>query len=153
MKKRSGLSTMGYAIVLVIILAVGMIFSAPMLVNKYENDNKELQKQEDDISIQENSSPENDNNRYMEEHLMNVTDEVRNIERHLSSRIDGLEMQLNDMRSAPRNNYDNPPEQGISDKYICEIVGVQNEYGNTVPLTPETDITSQRLVFVCEYRR
>ena len=152
MKKRSGLSTMGYAIVLVIILAIVMIMSAPMLVNKYESDNKTQNKE--DINEEETNSSENDYNRYIDENLINITDEMHNIESRLSSRIDGLEMQLNNPNSSSSGYYNNStPEPPISDRYICEIEGVKNEYGNTVPLTNESDITTQKIVFVCEYRR
>ena len=143
--KRTGLSTMGYAIVLVIILGVVMIISAPMMADKYNNDKKEQEQQQDNSDTELSETRD-----YYENTLINITDEIHNIENRLTSRIDDLEMRQNQMQqstSAP------PSEPVVSDKYICVIEGVKNEYGNTVPLNPDMDISSQRIVFVCEYRR
>lgn len=143
--KRTGLSTMGYAIVLVIILGVVMIISAPMMADKYNNDKKEQEQQQDNSDTELSETRD-----YYENNLINITEEIHNIENRLTSRIDDLEMRQNQMQqstSAP------PSEPVVSDKYICEIEGVKNEYGNTVPLNPDMDISSQRIVFVCEYRR
>ena len=40
MIRKNAMSTMGYAIVLVIILGVVMILSAPMMMSKYKGDKK-----------------------------------------------------------------------------------------------------------------
>ena len=141
MSGNKGLSVMVYAIVLVIILAVVMIISAPMMVDEYKNDNKQQKAEE-----QNNGNYNRSDDRYVEENFINITDEMRNIETRLSSRIDELEMQANE-------TVNTVPAESISDKYICEIEGVKNEYGNTVPITEDTDISAQKIVFVCEYRR
>ena len=147
MIKRTGLSVMGYAIVLVIILAVVMIISAPMLVGEYEKDS-EKQKQEEEVNNEAINQRENDYNRYMDENFVNISDEMHNIERRLSSRIDNIEMRQNELQPPSV-----PQHRNYSDMYMCRIEGVQNEYGNIVPITGETDISTQKIVFVCEYRR
>ena len=51
MIRKNAMSTMGYAIVLVIILGVVMILSAPMMMSKYKGDKKssdEYSKKDDD---------------------------------------------------------------------------------------------------------
>ena len=147
MIKRTGLSVMGYAIVLVIILAVVMIISAPMLVGEFEKDAGDNSKQ-DEVTSEEINSHENDYNRYMDENFVNITDEMHNIERRLSSRIDNIEMRQNELQPPSV-----PEHRNYSDMYMCRIEGGQNEYGNIVPITGETDISTQKIVFVCEYRR
>ena len=42
LNKKSAMSTMGYAIVLVIILGIVMILSAPMMMGKYKGDKKNM---------------------------------------------------------------------------------------------------------------
>ncbi len=149
MNKKSALSSMGYAIVLVIILGIGMIISAPMLANKYKDDAKDA-KNNNNQQLAETSASRNGNNLTNDGEFINITEEMHNIERRLSSRINDLEMRQNDLESSTSEDYAQPE---ISDKYICEIEGVKNEYGNTVPINDETDISTQKIVFVCEYRQ
>lgn len=151
MSKKTGMSTMGYAIVLVIILGIVMIISAPMLVDNYEMDkNKQAQEAQNSYQNDRHSSRDYNNyNQFQEETYINITKDMRNIERRLSSRIDELEMHYRD--TSDPTSYDE--EETLSDKYICEIEGVKNEYGNTVEITEDMDISTRKIVFVCEYRR
>lgn len=145
MTKRIGLSVVGYAIILIIILAFVMIISAPMLVEDLGKDGKKNNQEE--VANEEVNSPENEYNRYLDENLINITDEMHNMENRLSSRIDNLEMQQN----VPPQSPVEPSH--ISDSYICKIEGVQNEYGNTVPIARDADLSTQKIVFVCEYKK
>ena len=90
MSKKTGMSTMGYAIVLVIILGIVMIISAPMLVDNYEMDkNKQAQEAQNSYQNDRHSSRDYNNyNQFQEETYINITKDMRNIERRLSSRID-----------------------------------------------------------------
>lgn len=145
MGKNKGLSTIGYAIVLVIILAVVMIISAPMMADKYKGDKEKQQTQKDAMQNRQSSRQSRS-----DDIMLFVHEEMRNIESRLSSRIDTLEMRQSELNSSgSESNYN----QEISDRYVCEIEGIKNEFGNTVPITDDTDITAQKIVFVCEYRR
>ena len=145
MGKNKGLSTIGYAIVLVIILAVVIIISAPMMADKYKGDKEKQQTQKDAIQNRQSSRQSRS-----DDIMLFVQEEMRNIESRLSSRIDALEMRQSELNSSgSESNYN----QEISDRYVCEIEGIKNEFGNTVPITDDTDITAQKIVFVCEYRR
>ncbi len=64
--------------------------------------------------------------------------ELMSLEQRLSSRIDDLER-----RQVNQNT--------VSDKYICSIEGKLSESGDVVPF--EAPDRSEKIVFVCEYRR
>ncbi len=147
MGKNFGLSVLGYAIVLVIILGVVMIISAPMMADKYKNENKENNNDRFETSSSRNELYNDRGNPFeTESRLMDISNEIREVERRLNMRIDEI--------SQTQGDYDSDlQEEEISDKYICTIEGVKDEYGNTVLITPETDISSQKIVFVCEYKR
>lgn len=70
MNKKSAMSAMGYAIIFVIILGVVMIISAPMMADKYKNDN-------------------NENN--TQKAFFDAEYEVRRVEENLTQRIEALE--------------------------------------------------------------
>lgn len=72
MNKKLAMSTIGYAIILVIILGVVMIISAPMLADKYKTENKPKPFEQPEISHSDYS-------------------ELRELENRLSTRIDELE--------------------------------------------------------------
>ena len=75
MKRKNAMSAIGYAIVTVILIAFGMIISAPMITEKYQSNNRAVEK-----TYNNNS---NYNNNY----------DVRSLEdriNSLSSRIDSL---------------------------------------------------------------
>ena len=67
MSKKRAMSTMGYAIVLVIILGVVMIISAPMMIDKYKKGNNSqydnyVQSSEDQSKYLPNNRVENQEN-------------------------------------------------------------------------------------------
>lgn len=105
MKKFSAMSPIGYAIIFVIILAVAMIASAPMLVNNVKNEK---------VPEPAKTYEEKDN-----------SSELRRIEEYLSSRIDNLERRQENQRN----------QDTVSDKFICSIEGTLDNDGNVVPTT------------------
>ena len=123
MNKKSAMSAMGYAIISIIILGVGMIISAPMLVNNVKED-----KSQSDFKSFEREEISNDNA------------EVRELENRLTARIDDMER-----RQA------NPQRDSLRDKYVCTIEGNLDENGNIVPT--DSPYKTEKFVFVCEYRR
>ena len=155
MGKKIAMSALGYAIVLVIILGVVMIISAPMMADKFKN--KEHNKQQDSISDDTRSSSERDeyydssssrpvkDDRGGSDYLFN---EVRNIERRINDRIDNLELRQREMQNKQTNSA------SVSNKYVCTIEGSLDANNNVVPLDAQNsaDIKSQKFVFVCEYR-
>lgn len=155
MGKKIAMSALGYAIVLVIILGVVMIISAPMMADKFKN--KEHNNQQDSISDDTRSSSERDeyydssssrpvkDDRGGSDYLFN---EVRNIERRMNDRIDNLELRQREMQNNQTNSA------SVSNKYVCTIEGSLDANNNVVPLDAQNsaDIKSQKFVFVCEYR-
>ena len=154
MGKKYAMSALGYAIVLVIILGVVMIISAPMMADKFKN--KEHNNQQDSISDDTRSSSERDeyydssssrpvkDDRGGSDYLFNV---VRNIERRINDRIDNLELRQREMQNKQTNSA------SVSNKYVCTIEGSLDANNNVVPLDAQNsaDIKSQKFVFVCEY--
>lgn len=156
MGKKLAMSTLGYAIVLVIILGVVMIISAPMMVDKFKNkehnnqqeiipDDSRKDSERDDVYDDSSSVPVKDySNRSSELYY----DEMINIERRMNARIDNLEMRQRDIQ-----NYQSS-KTSVSNKYVCTIEGTLDSNNNVVPLDGQnsSDIRSQKFVFVCEYR-
>lgn len=130
MNNKKGLSVIGYAICLVIILGLVMIISAPMMVNRVENNVRK----EEILPVQTPAEEVPDNY---------VMAEIRSVESSLSSRISYLE------RRQSENN------SSVSDKFVCSIEGTANDNGDVIPLSGRgnIDIKSQKIVFVCEYRQ
>lgn len=156
MSKKFAMSALGYAIVLVIILGIVMIISAPMMADKFKN--KEHNNQQDSISDDTRSSSERDeyhdssSSRPVKDDSGGGSDylfnEVRNIERRMNDRIDNLELRQREMQNNQTNST------SVSNKYVCTIEGSLDENNNVVPLDAQNsaDIKSQKFVFVCEYR-
>lgn len=155
MRKKFAMSALGYAIVLVIILGVVMIISAPMMADKLKD--KSPNDREENVSddYRENrSEPQeyynNSSSRPVKSSGGNESDylyeEVRNIERRMSVRIDNIDNKLRDLQNSSSNS--------VSDKYVCTIEGSLDANNNVVPLDAQSssDIKTQKFVFVCEYR-
>ena len=53
MNKKSAMSALGYAIVIVILLGIGMIISAPMMLDKYNSENTQTKQIEKYSELQE----------------------------------------------------------------------------------------------------
>ena len=148
MSKKRAMSTMGYAIVLVIILGVVMIISAPMMIDKYKKGNNSqydnyVQNSEDQSKYLPNNRAENqENTRENSDELFN---QLRIMEDRINTRIEYLES---------RQNQNSGSSQSSSDKYVCEIEGNVDADGNVTPIDNMSmnEVRKRKIVFVCEYR-
>lgn len=165
MGKNFGMSNLGYAIILVIIVGIVMIISAPMIVNSNKNkdvnsnnisDNKDMSNYDKDKlnnSGNDNNMPEdrnNNENSNMDE--VATTSSMRDLEQRVNSRIDGVEIRLNDFIN---NMQSQTKPANTSENYVCSIEGRLDANNNVVPIdTPQNsvDVKSQKLVFVCQYK-
>ncbi len=148
MSKKRAMSTMGYAIVLVIILGVVMIISAPMMIDKYKKGNNSqydnyVQSSEDQSKYLPNNRVENqENTRENSDELFN---QLRIMEDRINTRLEYLES---------RQNQNSGSSQSSSDKYVCEIDGNVDADGNVTPIDNMSmnEVRKRKIVFVCEYR-
>lgn len=148
MSKKRAMSTMGYAIVLVIILGVVMIISAPMMIDKYKKGNNSqydnyVQSSEDQSKYLPNNRVENqENTRENSDELFN---QLRIMEDRINTRLEYLES---------RQNQNSGSSQSSSDKYVCEIEGNVDADGNVTPIDNMSmnEVRKRKIVFVCEYR-
>lgn len=148
MSKKKAMSTMGYAIVLVIILGVVMIISAPMMIDKYKKGNNSqydnyVQNSEDQSKYLPNNRAENqENTRENSDELFN---QLRIMEDRINTRLEYLES---------RQNQNSDSSQSSSDKYVCEIEGNVDADGNVTPIDNMSmnEVRKRKIVFVCEYR-
>lgn len=160
MQKKYAMSNMGYAIVLIIILGVFMIISAPMIMDSYKNDNKNSQNRENSYerdndydARSERHARDRRRGNYSDEFQMdNLMNEIRNLEARFDSRLNELEMHQREIQETPHESSKN---NTISDKFICSIEGYLDADGNFVTLDNKTAVQggkNQKFVFVCEYR-
>ena len=146
LNKKSAMSTMGYAIVLVIILGIVMILSAPMMMGKYKGDKKNVDNNQEQnyddrqnydgrVNDYQSSSSDDD-----------VAVELRNLESRINSRISDLEA-----RQAQNTSVQN---QNVSDKFICSLEGNVDADGNVISIEGKSmdEVKRGKMVFVCEYR-
>lgn len=148
MSKKRAMSTLGYAIVLVIILGVVMIISAPMMIDKYKKGNNSqydnyVQNSEDQSKYLPNNRVENqENTRENSDELFN---QLRIMEDRINTRLEYLES---------RQNQNSGSSQSSSDKYVCEIEGNVDADGNVTPIDNMSmnEVRKRKIVFVCEYR-
>lgn len=148
MSKKRAMSTMGYAIVLVIILGVVMIISAPMMIDKYKKGNNSqydnyVQSSEDQSKYLPNNRAENQETpRENSDELFN---QLRIMEDRINTRLEYLES---------RQNQNSDSSQSSSDKYVCEIEGNVDADGNVTPIDNMSmnEVRKRKIVFVCEYR-
>lgn len=148
MSKKRAMSTMGYAIVLVIILGVVMIISAPMMIDKYKKGNNSqydnyVQSSEDQSKYLPNNRVENqENTRENSDELFN---QLRIMEDRINTKLEYLES---------RQNQKSDSSQSSSDKYVCEIEGNVDADGNVTPIDNMSmnEVRKRKIVFVCEYR-
>lgn len=159
MKKNFGMSNLGYAIILVIIIAIVMILSTPMIVNNVKNknlsDNSEERKDYQSNSYDRNSDKYEkdayvgDKYKYADGAKINVSEYIMELESRLNARIDNVEMRQNELLKNAENKSD------VKDAYICSIEGFLDSDNNVVPLdSPQasSDLKSQKFVFVCQYK-
>ncbi len=161
MQKKYAMSNMGYAIVLVIILGVFMIISAPMIMDNYKNDNKNTQNNENSYESSQNDDYDEREDRhgrdrrhevYNRSEMVNLMDEIRNLENRFDSRLNELEAGQREIRE---NSYNSSETNTVSDKFVCSIEGSVDSDGNFVSLDNRAavqDIKKQKIVFVCEYK-
>ena len=102
--KSNAMSPIGYVIALIIFIGVGMIISAPFIVDNSDSNNKEL---------------ENINRNY-ERSFNNIND----FETKINNKIENIENQLNSLQEI----------NSKSNKYTCTIEGKVDENGDIVPL-------------------
>ena len=149
MKNKKAMSTIGYAIICVIILGIIMIISAPMIIdsNKNKNNPNNPPNQEENSDYEPYSS-DNSN--------INVVEEMQNIESRLNSRISDIEARQNNQpQQNYSNNYSSNNNSEITNKYICTMEGTLDKDNNVIPLNsqqPSTSLQNQKIVFVCEFR-
>ena len=148
MKNKKAMSTIGYAIVCVIILGIIMIISAPMIING--NKNKNNRNEPSSFEEREDYEPYSSDNSNVD-----VVEEMQSIESRLNSRISDLEARQN---GQPQQNYSNNYSNNNSEiinKYICSMEGTLDKDNNVIPLNsqqPSTNLQNQKIVFVCEYK-
>lgn len=145
MKKLNAMSTMGYAIVCVIILGIIMIVSAPMLVNDVNSKKTPHNDNYKTYEAPKQAEPEN----YYNNNVTN-SEEYRELENRLMSRINDLEEQLQNNNS--NANYQQTHEMRTNDNYMCSVEGVVDNNGNVSPISGPYLLQSQKIVFVCEYK-
>ncbi|MFR1672898.1 MAG: hypothetical protein ACLSWI_08150 [Candidatus Gastranaerophilaceae bacterium] len=161
LNKRKALSTMGFAIIFVIILGVVMIISAPMMADKYKDKTPKVSEpQPEDLSgMNTNEVPPNlEHPRYMNDTNVNqrYEDRYMDIENRIMSQVDYK------IREAMRNFVPQSSDSSVSDKYVCTIEGYMDEEGNVIPINSgntsdradQAKVSYERkFVFVCQYRR
>lgn len=146
LNKKSAMSTMGYAIVLVIILGIVMILSAPMMMGKYKGDKKNIDNNQEQNYDGRQNYDERVNDYQSSSSDGDVAVELRNLESRINSRISDLEA-----RQAQNTSVQN---QNISDKFICSLEGNVDADGNVISIEGKSmdEVKRSKMVFVCEYR-
>lgn len=122
MSRKSAISTVGYAIVSVIVFGVVMIISAPMFVNNIKGEKTKSKR-----NLYELQAPE-------------ALSRLNELETRLSERIDNLEQRQQDLSQ----------QSNAVNRYVCKIEGSVDEAGNLVPI--DSPNKTEKIVFVCEYK-
>lgn len=164
MNKKIAMSALGYVIVLIIILGIVMIISAPMMADKYKkngnpspnSDNSSKYEDKDDSNGRYDSGRDNyEERRRIEESYRSESgsdyvskSDLEQIENKFSSKFYDVERRISDVAEKSSST-------GISDKYVCSIEGFVDSAGNVKEIgqDPNVDIRNQKIVFVCEYRK
>lgn len=146
LNKKSAMSTMGYAIVLVIILGIVMILSAPMMMGKYKGDKKNIDNNQEQNYDDRQNYDGRVNDYQSSSSDGDVAVELRNLESRINSRISDLEA-----RQAQNTSVQN---QNVSDKFICSLEGNVDADGNVISIEGKSmdEVKRSKIVFVCEYR-
>ncbi len=172
MIKKSAMSTLGYAIILVIILGVVMIISAPMILDSVRDSSKNNPNNNsnslDNLSYDDrsDSNEEMDNRGNLREPDHDVersydanpssnssrnadfNAEMMNLERRMLLRLSDIEQKQSQIESNFRE------QSNSSDNYVCSIEGILDKDNNVIAIDKQTsqDLKSQKFVFVCQYR-
>lgn len=146
LNKKRAMSTIGYAIVLVIILGIVMILSAPMMMGKYKGDKKNIDNNQEQNYDGRQNYDERENDYQSSSSDGDVAVELRNLESRINSRISDLEA-----RQAQNTSVQN---QNVSDKFICSLEGNVDADGNVISIEGKSmdEVKRSKMVFVCEYR-
>ena len=146
LNKKSAMSTMGYAIALVIILGIVMILSAPMMMGKYKGNKKNIDNNQEQNYDGRQNYDERVNDYQSSSSDGDVAVELRNLESRINSRISDLEA-----RQAQNTSVQN---QNVSDKFICSLEGNVDADGNVISIEGKSmdEVKRSKMVFVCEYR-
>lgn len=158
--RKFAFSTMGFAIVFVIIIGIVMIISAPMMADKYKDktpknnyqdevDNKKnYDENENDYKSENKNSDEYD---MLRRQLERNKDEISSMESRILSQVDyKIKEEMNRYGSSGSSS---------SDKYVCSIEGYLDPNGNVVPISsssPQDETRTsmtKKFVFVCQYNR
>ena len=93
MKKRKALSAMGYAIMVVILIAIGMIVSAPFIIEQNQPEQSARTKHEDRTSEEREEIEEINPVIYSEHGNKDFVsrEEINNIENRINLRIESIE--------------------------------------------------------------
>lgn len=163
MKKRKyAFSTMGFAIVLVIILGIVMIISAPMMADKYKDKtpknsdyDEKYSSSKNEQEYYDNKSSDNISYNYdrLEREISRTRDDVSALESRILNQVDFKfreEMQRRESSSS------------VSDRYVCSIEGYLDVNGNVVPVNSDSNSDrandartslTKKFVFVCQYNK
>lgn len=129
MKRKYALSPIGYAIVTIIIIAIGMIVSAPYIIEQNHSKEEPSEPQNNEINYKRD---------YNRDENMSNTDVMYEMERRINDRLETLERKQSDKKI-------------ISDKYVCSIEGGISEDGVVIPIDPQNP--PAKFVFACEYKK
>ena len=180
MIKKSAMSALGYAIILVIILGVVMIISSPMLVgsikktdkknsnNIYSDsfDNSTKEDKYDSQSVNDDSNAEEDKYRYINQNVQ-AESSPSTTSSYSSSSSDSdyktemmnlerkMLLRFSDIEQKQNDIVRNMKQQSeSSDNYVCSIEGILDKDNNVIAIDKQTsqDLKSQKFVFVCQYR-
>lgn len=134
--KRLALSPIGIAIAIVCLLALVMIFSAPMVVDKYKNDEGGSQ------NIQ---NPSNADSAVRVLSNSELTDRIE----QLNNRIEDIDRQSRNLEQNI-NNQINQRNPANANSYNCSIEGVVDANGEMIPASQVKSTTPDtKYVFVC----
>ncbi|MFQ8626493.1 MAG: hypothetical protein ACLSA2_08580 [Candidatus Gastranaerophilaceae bacterium] len=151
MNKNFAMSALGYVIILVIILGIVMIISAPMMADKYKK-NGNLSKNNNSKSEYQDENYKDDRDRdYYNESVSDdyaSKDDLMQLENNFSRKFFEMESNISRISNSASST-------GVSDKYVCSIEGYLDSSGSVREIGEDTsiDIRNQKIVFVCEYRR
>ncbi len=162
MNKKFAMSALGYVIVLVIILGIVMIISAPMMADKYKkNGNPSRNTGSKSEYSDENYKDDRDRDYYNEQRRRSeddynestsgnyaLKDDLLQIENRFNTKFYDMERNISRLANSSSGT-------GVSDKYVCSIEGYLDSSGSVQEIGKDTsiDIRNQKIVFVCEYRR
>lgn len=144
-KSRLALSPMGIAIAIIILLALVMIISTPMIVDssskKAENKNNEINTTatQPPITVPTQPTPE-----------QQTADQQTAQYQQLQNQLHYLELRISNLESYSQKNNTSSSQPTTTNQYNCTIEGVVDENGNTVPFSKARPATADtKYVFVC----